>query len=159
MAGEIGHMTVDLNGVESPTGFGGLEQYVGNRRIVERAIRYLDAGKESILDEVCQGDRSKLDPLMIEKAAEQGDLVSITVYDEVADFLAAGLASISYILQPQAFIIGGGVGQSGVILYEPLHRHLKSRLHPTFFDRVKITKASLGNNAGVIGGATLVLLE
>jgi glucokinase len=159
MAGEIGHMTVDLNGISSPTGFGGLEQYVGNRRIVERAIRYLEDGQPSMLDEMCGGDRSQIDPRMIDEAASQGDQVGITVYDETADYLAAALASVTYLLQPQAFIIGGGVGQSGPPLYDPLRRHLQRRLSPHFFDRVQIKKASLGNDAGVIGGATMVLME
>ncbi len=159
MAGELGHMTIDMNGVPAPNGRGGLEQYVGNRRIVERALRYLDEGRTSLLDALCEGDRSRIDPLLIEKAAEQGDPLSITVYDEVADCLAAALASVTYLLQPQAIIIGGGVGQSGPILYEPLHRHLRERLNINFADRLEIKKAALGNDAGVIGGAAMVLLE
>lgn len=158
MAGEIGHITVDLHGVRSPTGRGGLEQYIGNRRIVERALRYLDEGKPSLLDALCEGDRSRIDPLLIEQAAEQGDPLAITVYDEVADYLAAALASVTYVLQPQAFIIGGGVGQSGPILYEPLQRHLRNRLSTYFADLIEIKKAALGNDAGVIGGATMVLV-
>ena len=159
MAGEIGHMTIDMNGVPAPNGRGGLEQYVGNRRIVERALRYLDEGRPSLLDTLCEGDRSRIDPLLIEQAAEQGDPLSITVYDEVADCLAAALASVTYLLQPQAIIVGGGVGQSGPVLYEPLHRHLRERLNLNFADRLEIKKAALGNDAGVIGGATMVLLE
>lgn len=159
MAGEIGHMTIDMNGEPAPTGRGGLERYVGNRRIVERAVRYLDEGRPSLLDTLCEGDRSRIDPLLIEKAAEQGDPLCITVYDEVADCLAAALASTTYLLQPQAFIIGGGVGQSGPVLYDPLRRHLRERLSVHFADRIEIKKAALGNDAGVIGGATLVLLE
>lgn len=159
MAGEIGHMSIDLHGVESPMGRGCLEQYAGNRRIVERAVRYLEEGTASLLVSLCDGDRSRIDPLMIEKAAEQGDALSIRVYDEVADCLAAALASVTYLMQPQAFIVGGGVGQSGPILYEPLQRHLRDRLSPHFADRVEIRKAALGNDAGVIGGATMVLLE
>ncbi len=159
MAGEMGHMSIDMHGVEGPMGRGCLERYAGNRRIVERAVRYLEAGQRSMLDAMCEGDRTRIDPLMIEKAAEQGDELSKTVYDEVADCLAAALASITYLLQPQAFIIGGGVGQSGPILYEPLQRHLRERLNPLFADRLEIKKAALGNDAGVIGGATMVLLE
>lgn len=159
MAGEIGHMTIDMNGVPGPMGRGCLELYAGNRRIVERALRYLEEGRESSLATLCEGDRSRIDPLMIENAAEQGDALSVTVYDEVADCLAAALASVTYLIQPQAFIIGGGVGQSGPVLYDPLHRHVRERLSPYFADRLEIRKAALGNDAGVIGGATMVLLE
>ncbi len=159
MAGEIGHMTIDLHGIQTPTGQGGLEQYVGNQRIVERALRYLDQGRPSLLDTLCHGDRTAIGPQMIEQAAEQGDELSIAVYDEVADCLAAGLSSVAYLLQPQAFIIGGGVGQSGPILYGPLRKHLRERLSPFFADYIVIKKASLGNDAGVIGAATLMLQD
>ncbi len=159
MAGEIGHMSIDMNGVRYPMGRGGLEQYAGNRRIVERALRELDAGRASLLNDLCGGDRARIDPKLIEQAAEQGDALSIEIYDFVADCLAAAFASVTYLLQPQAFIIGGGIGMSGPILYDPLRRHLSERLSPHFAERVEIKKAVLGNDAGVIGGATLVFLE
>lgn len=159
MAGEIGHMSVDLHGIVSPTGRGGLEQYIGNRRIVERAIGYLEEGQASILDELCGGDRSTIDPYMIKQASVKGDAVSIRVFDEVAEYLASALASVAYLLQPQAFIIGGGVGQDGDVLYASLDKHLKERLSPYFYEHLEIKRAALGNEAGVIGGATLVLME
>lgn len=157
MGGEIGHMTINLHDEPSPHGQGVLEQYAGNQRIVERALRYLDAGEPTSLLDGCDGDRSRVDPLVIEKAAEAGDALCIRVYDEVAEYLAATLASITYLLQPEAFIIGGGVGQSGPILYAPLQRHLEARLNPHFAKRVVIKKAVLGNDAGVLGGAALWL--
>ncbi len=157
MGGEIGHMTINLYDDPSPIGRGVLEQYVGNQRIVERALRYLDAGESSHLLDQCDGDRSRVDPLVIEKAAEAGDAMCIRVYDEVAECLAAALSSVTYLLQPEAFIIGGGVGQSGPILYDPLQRHLEARLNPHFAKRVVIKKAALGNDAGVLGGAALWL--
>ncbi len=156
MGGEIGHMTINLYDEPCPLGRGVLEQYAGNRRIVERAQRYLEGGEQSLLATRCDGDWTRLDPLMIEQAAEAGDALSIRVYDEVADCLAAALSSITYLLQPEAFIIGGGVGQSGPILYDPLNRHLQTRLNPHFAKRVVVKKAALGNDAGVLGGAALV---
>jgi len=159
MAGELGHMTIDMNGIKSPTGIGGLEQYVGNQRIVDRTIQALREGRPSLLNEWCKGDFSKLDPKTIEDAAMQGDALSIEIYDFVGDCLAAAFASVTYLLQPQAFIIGGGVGKSGPVLYDPLQRHLNERLSPHFAKRIAIKKAELGNEAGVIGGAALTFLE
>ena len=159
MAGEVGHMTINMYDRESPHGRGVLEQYAGNLRIVERACGYLDEGQSSRLDTLCEGDRTRIDPLMIEQAADQGDALSIRVYDEVADCLAAALSSVTYLLQPQAFIIGGGVGQSGPALYEPLNRHLQARLNPHFSKHIQIKKAALGTDAGVIGGAALGFLD
>jgi glucokinase len=56
MAGEIGHVSIDMNGRVSPQGKGGLEQYVGNRRIAERAIEALEKGRKSIITDLVKGD-------------------------------------------------------------------------------------------------------
>ncbi len=159
MAGEIGHLSIDMNGVKSPQGRGGLEQYVGNRRIAERAVKQLEQGKPSILRDMVKGDWSAITPEVIGQAANKGDKLALEVYDFVADCLAAAFASVTYLIQPQAFIVGGGVAQSGDILFDPLRKHLGERLSPFFAERIEVKTAELGNDAGVIGAATLVMLE
>lgn len=159
MAGEIGHVSIDMNGITSPQGRGGLEQYIGNRRIVERVLRQLDQGRVSSVTELAGGDRSQITPKLLEQAARKGDALALETFDYMADCLAAALASITYLLQPQAFIIGGGVAQAGRILLDPLHKHLAERLSPFFAERVVIKPAELGNDAGLIGAATLAFME
>ena len=159
MAGEIGHVSIDMDGIKSPQGRGGLEQYVGNRRIVERAVKQLEQGKPSLLRDMVKGDWSAITPEVIGQAANKGDKLALEVYDFVADCLAAAFASVTYLIQPQAFIVGGGVAQSGSILFDPLRKHLGERLSPFFAERIEVKTAELGNDAGVIGAATLVMLE
>ena len=143
MAGEIGHVSIDMNGVAAPMGRGGVEQYVGNKRIVERA----------------GGRREAVSPKIICEAAEAGDELAREIFDFVADCLATMMASVAYLLQPQAFIVGGGVSAAGPVLFDPLRRHLNARLSPHFSERLVIKRAELGNDAGVIGSATLTFLE
>jgi glucokinase len=69
------------------------------------------------------------------------------------------MASVAYLLQPQAFIVGGGVSAAGPVLFDPLRKHLNERLSPYFAERIAIKRAELGNDAGVIGSATLTFLE
>ena len=159
MAGEVGHLSINRDGIKSPQGRGGLEQYVGNRRIVERAVKLLDRGKPSLIRDLVQGDWSAITPEVIGQAANKGDKLALDVYDFVADCLAAAFASVTYLIQPQAFIVGGGVAQSGRILFDPLRKHLQERLSPFFADRIEVKTAELGNDAGVIGAATLVMME
>lgn len=159
MAGEIGHMTIDMNGVKSPQGKGGLEQYVGNRRIVERVVRELETGRASALETMCKGDRSAITVEMIGQAARAGDELAQETFDFMADCLAAAFSAVTYLLQPQAFIVGGGVSQNGPTLFDPLRKHLGERLTRVFADRIEIKMAELGNDAGVIGCATLAFLE
>lgn len=159
MAGEIGHISIDMNGRSSPRGRGGLEQYVGNRRIIERALEALNEGRSSLIDVLCDGDRSKVTPRVIKDAGVKGDPVALEVLDFVADCIATAFASITYLLQPQVFIVGGGVAQNAEVLFELIGKHLKERLSHHFYQRLEIRPAELGANAGVIGCATLALME
>lgn len=159
MAGEIGHVSIDMNGVASPMGKGGVEQYVGNKRIVERTLRELDAGRASSILARAGGQREAVTPKIVCEAAEAGDALALEIFDFVADCLATMMASVAYLLQPQAFIVGGGVSAAGPVLFEPLRRHLDERLNPHFAERLVIKRAELGNDAGVIGSATLTFLE
>jgi len=157
MAGEIGHMTLNLRGRRSIMGRGGLEQYVGNRRIAERARRAIRRGRKSLITEMVHGELERIDPRVIAQAARRGDALAIEIFDFVAECLAAAFATITYILQPEAFIVGGGVAQSGKLLFDPLRRHLQERLHPIFYSRLAVLRAALRTDAGVVGAAALVL--
>jgi glucokinase len=159
MAGEIGHVSIDMNGVSAPMGRGGVEQYVGNRQIVARALQALDEGRASSILERAGGQRDAVTPKVIAEAAEAGDALALEIFDFVADCLATMMASVAYLLQPQAFIIGGGVSAAGPVLFNPLRRHLNERLSEHFASRVVIKRAELGNDAGVIGAAALTFLE
>lgn len=159
MAGEIGHVSIDMHGIVSATGRGGVEQYVGNKRIVERALKEIDAGRASSILDLAGGKREAVSPKVICEAAEAGDELAREIFDFVADCLATMMASVAYLIQPQAFIIGGGVSAAGPVLFEPLRRHLNERLSPYFSERIVIKRAQLGNDAGVIGAATLTFLE
>ena len=159
MGGEIGHMSIDMNGVKSSTGRGVLEMYIGNRRLVERAIAAMDNGTATSLKERCGDDHAELTVKMIAEEAARGDVLSREIFDFAATCLATAFASLTYILQPQAFIVGGGVSRSGEALFAPLRRHLADRLSPVFLEHVQIKRAKLGNQAGMIGAACLALTK
>lgn len=156
MAGEIGHMSIDRHGLSSPQGKGGLELYVGNRAFVKWVVDALEAGRTSSVLDRAGGDLAKVDPIMINKAADEGDELACEAFDFMADCLATAFASVTYLIQPDVFIIGGGMGKSGPVLYEPLNRHLSERLSPVFFERISVREAELGNDAGMIGSGSLV---
>lgn len=156
MAGEIGHVPIDLHGVRTATGRGGLEEYVGNRQIVQRARRML-RHRRSILPGMVGGNLRELTPRHLAEAAQAGDEVAREVFDYMADCLATVLAGVTYLLQPQAFIIGGGVAAAGDVLFEPLRRHLHERLSPFFAKLIRVEPAALGNRGGMVGAAALIL--
>ena len=81
------------------------------------------------------------------------------VLDYVTDWLATAVASITYVLQPQAFIVGGGVAEEAALLFKLLRKNVDKRLSPNFAKLLEIKPAELSSDAGVIGCATLALLD
>jgi glucokinase len=158
MAGEIGHVSIDMHGVKSPQGRGGLEQYVGNQRLLDRLVAALEKGRPSRLRDYVQGDLRALSLKLLDQAAQEGDELALETFDFMADCLATAFASVTYLLQPQVFIVGGGVAGAGDLLFGPLRRHLQDRLSPYFAERIEVKPAELGNQAGLIGAATLALI-
>ena len=148
-AGEIGQMSVNRDGRPGHYGnLGALEKYVGNQQIAEHAVmRYAEAGITRT-EEECQ-------PRAIAESAQQGDDIARQVWAEVADWLGTALASIAWLLNPDAFIIGGGVAKAGPLLFDPLQRKVQSMLSTIVWEKLQILPAHFGNEAGIIGNAAL----
>jgi len=148
-AGEIGQMSIHFDGVSGHYGnLGALEKYVGNQQIAEHAQRrYAQAGRHKELADCAPKD--------IAAAAQAGDTVARQIWGEVADWLGTALASIAWLLNPDAFVIGGGVAQAGALLFEPLERRVKSMLSDVVSGSLKILPAKFHNESGIIGNAAL----
>jgi glucokinase len=150
-AGEIGHASIDYRGRTGPYGnFGGLEEYVGNRQIAERAVALYAADGVSKTIEQCT-------PRDLAAAARQGDRIARNLWAELGDEIGTALANAVWILNPDTIVIGGGVAKAGDILFEPIRRSVASRTMKLIHENLKIVPATLGNDAGIIGNAALVL--
>jgi len=148
-AGEIGQMSIDYRGVVGHYGnLGALEKYMGNQQIAEHAVKcYAAAGIVKSAEECT--------PKAIAEAAHAGDDIALQVWHEIADWLGTALASIAWLLNPDAFVIGGGVAQAGDLLFEPLENKMKSMLSNVVLEGLKIVPAKFQNEAGIIGNAAL----
>lgn len=144
--GEIGHFNIDKNGPLCTCGNKGcLETYISIRgwnRIAEEVI------KEGKLK--TKLDINNLDPRFIHTLAKEGDEVGIEVVKRVADILGYACANIATVVNPDVFIIGGGISNAGWILID----NLKESFKKYAFYGVKNTTfelAKLGNDAGMYG--------
>lgn len=148
-AGEIGQTSIDFAGRAGHYGnLGALEKYTGNHQIAEHAVRrYAEAGQEREIEDCT--------PKKIADAAEAGDDIARQIWDEVADWLGTGLSSIAWLLNPDAFVIGGGVAQAGELIFAPLKRKVQSMLSTVVWERLQILPARFSNEAGIIGNAAL----
>lgn len=148
-AGEIGQMSIHFDGKAGHYGnLGALEKYTGNKEIAEHAMqRYSEANVQKSADECT--------PKHIAEAAQAGDEIARQIWDEIADWLGTSLSSIAWLLNPDAFVIGGGVAQAGDLIFDPLKRKVQSMLSTVVWERLQILPAKYSNEAGIIGNAAL----
>lgn len=151
VAGELGQMSVDYKGVDGPYGnHGALERYIGHQQIHEIAVRrFRNAGRRT----ANSPELESLETLV--KAATDGDDIAKQVWHDVALYLGTNLASVVYLLNPDAIVIGGGVAHAGDVLFDPLKKQLQSTLSSEFWTDLKVIPAQLGNDAGIIGSSAL----
>ena len=156
-AGELGHTVVKPNGRYCGCGNQGcLEAYAGAKNIVERTEEKIQIGRSTILAKAIK-DGTVLTPRQIAEAAHAGDKVAMEIFAETGRYIGIALTSIAHILNPQIAIIGGGIAEAGEkLLFEPIRAELSKRAMD-IPARMKIVKAYLGNDAGIVGAAMLAL--
>ena len=153
VAGELGQTSIDFKGPDGAYGNrGSLEDYVGNQQITDLA--YAAYSEADIPRE-----KSECEPAQLSILAQQGDKIALGIWDKVAKMLSTSLMNCCWLLNPEAIIIGGGVAKAGSILFEPLERHLRNQLSPAFKENLRLLPARFGNEAGMVGAATLALEE
>jgi len=162
LAGEVGHMTLDLNGRPCACGaVGCLERYVGIQFIVANALKRLqDRSREngSILLELADNKPENITPELLSKAAAKGDEIAIAVWRDTGHFLGVALAVLANLLNPECFIIGGGVAKAGAVLFHPMQETMETLAMNRVGKSTPILQAQLGKNAGVIGAATFAMM-
>ena len=141
-AGEIGHVPLNERGPRcNCRGIACLERYIGNRYILYRAKKVF--GKNITLE--------RLDDL-----ARKGNKKAISIWEDVGRKLAVALAGVVNLLNPDIIVIGGGVSNAGELIFRPLRKELKARAMRDQARHVKIVRAKLGDDAGIIGASLLM---
>jgi len=150
-AGEIGHITIDINGEKCGCGNKGcLEKYVSAGAIVKMAKAYIK--KE---DSALRG--KTITPEIISYFANKGDKVSIKVMQKTGKILGVGIASLINVLDPEIVIIGGGIANAGDILFGYIRKEAKKRSYIVRTKGIEIVPAQLGSGAGILGAYQFVL--
>jgi glucokinase len=153
-AGEIGHMCMNPNetAVCGCGKKGHLEQYASATGITRMANDYLASYTgESSLKNIA--DPSAKD---IFDAAKAGDQAALDLVDKLGDMLGRAFALISCVVDPEVYVIGGGVSKAGQILIDVTEKYYKKyAFHAS--ENAKITLATLGNDAGIYGAVRQVL--
>jgi glucokinase len=160
VSAEIGHMSINADAEKCPCGnIGCLETYASARAMIAKAVIMLEKDNESILRECCKGSIYKITPEDIYKAALEGDVLSREILKDAGRFLGVGIANIINIMSPEAIILTGGLVGAWNIYVQEAIKEASRRAFKELFDAVKIIPSSLGDDAGIVGAASLVFME
>ncbi|MDF2541090.1 MAG: glucokinase, family [Herbinix sp.] len=153
-AGEIGHIYV--NEEETDTcgcgKKGCLEQYASATGIVRIAKRLLQESQEESTLRTIENITAK----DIFDAAKAGDVIAYATVEQACKYLGIAMAHVGQIIDPQAFVIGGGVSKAGTIITDLVQKYYEMNVMESLKKR-EFKLAILGNDAGIYGGARLIL--
>jgi glucokinase len=156
--GEIGHITVVAQG-----GFqcncgktGCLETVASATGVVRLANERLDSSDiPSSLRDI-RNEYHEINAKDVFDAAGSNDELAQSVVDQLAFYLGMALANLGNVLNPEKIVLGGGVSKAGEILLKPVLNDFQQFSFPTVRTSTRLSIATLGNDAGVIGAAWLV---
>jgi len=155
-AGELGHISTvpDIEAINCGCGQTGCLETVSSAtgiiRMAKDAVERGDSTSLALLEKV---DEAK----QVFDAAKSGDEVALRIVNRAAYYLGRSMAMVAVVLNPQRFVVGGGVSRAGDILFEPIRETFKKYTPEAAADGVDIVPATLGNDAGVVGAAGLNL--
>ena len=160
MAGELGHITVELNGPSCRCGNRGcLEALAGGWAIAQQAREWATSDPEAgnLVLKMVEGQTERITAKVIADAAKAGDPLAISLFERVAQALAAGAASFVNAFNPGRLILGGGIIEGCPWLVKKIAEGLEDRALPPALSPLRVLRARLRNHAGVVGSAALVL--
>lgn len=153
-AGEVGHIHVD-DEIEEACGCGAVgcvEQFSSATGLVRMANKMLrETEKETVLrnlDVITAKD--------VVDAAKVDDAVADEIFDKFCNYLGYSLAATAAVIDPEIFILGGGVSKAGQILVDRVQGYFKKYVWPGRRN-IQFALAQLGNDAGIYGAASLIV--
>lgn len=153
-AGEVGHIHID-DEIEQACGCGAVgcvEQFASATGLVRMAKKALAESNVATslrnLEELTAKD--------VIDAAKAGDEVADKIFDKFCDYLGYSLAATAAVIDPEIFILGGGVSQAGQILLDRVRKYYVKYVWPGCRN-IKFALAELGNDAGIYGAASIAI--
>jgi glucokinase len=156
---EYGHMTVVPEGRRCACGNRGCwEMYASGTALARDARELADISPVAAhrLLELAGGDREALTGPLVTQAAREGDPAAVEIYTAMGQWLGRGLANLAAIIDPEVFVIGGGLSEAGDLLIAPARETFRRSLTGRGFRPFAgVTLAHLGPDAGLVGAADL----
>ncbi len=154
---EIGHMIVGENFYDCNCGNNGcLETFASGTALIKYTKKLIEEGnKNTIIMEKIGGDIDNLNGKIIFDSAEGGDELANKAVNRIAKYLAIGIINVTSVIDPEVFVLGGGISKAGPILLDRVRKEVLKRRYFKTLPVGNIELAQLGNEAGIIGAAML----
>jgi glucokinase len=155
-AGEVGHMTVELDGpVCGCGGIGHVEAIASGTALARDATALLADAPDSPLARLAAAGE-EVDAELVARAAAMGDRGCTALLERAFTAVGALCASLVNLLDPEVIVIGGSIAEHHPRLFEVARRELTVRAFPILLDRVRIEPAALGGDVSLIGALPIV---
>ena len=159
-AGEVGHMTIDIDGPRCACGNTGCwEAFASGTAMGREAARRLEAGEASSLAAQFADRFDEVSPVQIGEAALKGDRLALSVVAWSARYLGIGLANLVNIFNPEMIVVGGGMSKMGTLLLDPAVKIVSERAFPLLTRSVRFVTSPLGDDAAIMGAAAFALQQ
>ena len=153
-AGEVGHITIDTEGLECVCGNTGcLETVASAPSIVRRARERLNRDSTSSLSRLALNKSFTADD--VAHQANEGDDFALMMIERTGKYIGTGVASVINLLNIERIVLGGGVMDAGSLILNPIIQEVKRRAFQPCFEATEIVAAKLGLDGAPIGAALL----
>ena len=157
-AGEIGHTVVDVDGPLCSCGnHGCLEAMASEMALVNLVVQAIEAGEKSVVVEMVKGDITIIRPKHIYAAAEEGDVLAIQMFQNIARYIGMGVANIINIFNPQLVLIGGGIVKGRKFMEDTIMQVTKERALASCYSSTRIEFSSEGRKDALNGIVDVVM--
>ncbi len=154
-AGEIGHTVVDIEGPRCGCGrYGCLEAFAGRAAIARRASRALKLAGGGTMAGL-EADEVTAEAVI--DAGLSGDQLARRILEETGEYLGLGIVGAINVLDPELIVLGGSSIRAGEIVLEPATRVVRNRALPGLAEHARIVAGELGEDAGAVGAASMIL--
>jgi glucokinase len=155
---EIGHVMLVLGGVLCTCGNRGCwERYASATALIRMGRERMAAEPEGMIAREAKGASENVTAKLVMDCAKAGDPGATAVFDEYVYYLAAGIANMINVYDPEVIALGGGVSAAGAFLLDAVRKKLPELVFYKTMPYARVELATLGNDAGMIGAAMLAM--
>ena len=153
---ELGHLVIEVDGVPCTCGKRGCaERYCSATAIIRMAREACADAPNCLIMRMVEGDMDKINAKVVFDAAKEGDSVAMQVFNRFVKYLTIAINNVISFIDPDMIILGGGVSRAGDFLLDAVKAALPEYLFYPTLKQPELRIASLGNDAGIIGAASL----